>query len=144
MKFARAGNSPGVSPDRRGCSAFTLAEILAALLFMAIVIPAAVEALHLAGVSGTIAVRKANAVRVADDILNQSVVGTNWSQAQGGDVTQDGHTYHWTVKNETWAADSGLQLLTAEVSFSAQGRDYSVHLSTLANPVTQSSSMTTQ
>ena len=141
MKFARACHSPLPFGDRRGCSAFTLAEILAALLFMAIVIPAAVEALHLAGVSGVVAVRKANAVRVADDILNQSLVSTNWYQAQSGDVVQDGHPYHWTLRNETWAADSGLQLVTADVSFSAQGRDYSVHLSTLANPVTQTSSM---
>ena len=144
MKFGRACNSHLVPRNRRDCSAFTLAEILAALLFMAIVIPAAVEALHLAGVSGMIAVRKANAVRVADDILNQSVASTNWFQAQSGDVTQDGHTYHWTLRNEAWAADSGLQLVTAEVNFSAQGRDYSVRLSTLANPVMQSSSMPSQ
>jgi hypothetical protein len=107
---------------------------------MAIVIPAAVEALHLAGVSGVVAVRKAVAIRVADDVLNQSIVSTNWFQSQGGDVTQDGHAYHWTLRNETWAADTGLQLVTADVTFSAQGRDYSVHLSTLANPVSQSSS----
>ena len=111
---------------------------------MAIVIPAAVEALHLAGVSGVIAVRKAVAVRVADDMLNQSITSTNWFQAQSGDVTQDGHTYHWALRSEAWAADSGLQLVTADVSFSAQGRDYSVHLSTLANPVAQTSGMTAQ
>ena len=144
MKFEQVCNKRLARRNRRGCSAFTLAEILAALLFMAIVIPAAVEALHLAGVSGMIAVRKAVAVRVADDMLNQSIVSTNWYQAQSGDVTQDGHTYRWALRSETWAADSGLQLVTADVSFSAQGRDYAVHLSTLANPVTQTSTMTAQ
>src|SRR5215831_95626 len=116
MKFDRASNNRFALQQRRRCSAFTLAEILAALLFMAIVIPAAVEALHLAGVSGMIAVCKAHATRVADDVLNQGIVSTNWYQAQSGDVTQDGRNYHWTLKNESWAADSGLQLVTAEVN----------------------------
>ena len=52
MKFAPA------TGKSRNESAFTLAEVLAALLFMAIVIPVAVEALHVASLSGEIATRK--------------------------------------------------------------------------------------
>jgi len=43
----------------RHTSAFTLIEVLAALLFLAIVIPAAVEALHLASLAGVVPRAKA-------------------------------------------------------------------------------------
>ena len=132
-KHARFAGRPG-RPVRRP-SAFTLAEVLAALAFMAIVIPVAVEALHIASVSGEIAVRKSTAARVADKVLNESIVTTNWNQPAGGTVVQNGHEFRWTLRNEFWPADSAMQLLTADVSFSAQGRDYSVHLSTLANSI---------
>ena len=96
----------------------------------------AVEALHVAGVSGEVAVRKAEAARVADAILNEHIVTTNWNQAATGTVTQNGHTFQWSLRNETWPADSGMDLVTAQVDFSAQGRTFSVRLSTLENPLT--------
>jgi hypothetical protein len=110
--------------------------VLAALMFMAIVIPVAVEALHVAGVSGEIAVRKAEAARVADAILNRNIVTTNWNQSATGTVMQNGHSYQWSLRNETWPADSGMDLLTAEVGFSVQGRKISLRLCTLENPLT--------
>ena len=115
-------------------SGFTLAEVLAALLFLAIVIPTAVEALHMATLSGEVAVRKNVAARVADRILNESIVMTNWnSGAQSGTVSEGAEDFRWTLTSQTWPQDS-MQLLTAEVKYSAQGKDYSVKLSTLANP----------
>jgi Tfp pilus assembly protein PilV len=74
MKLATLANK-----NRTG--AFTLAEVLAALLFLAIVIPAAVEALHVASLSGEVAARKGMAARVADRILNESIIMTNWNPA---------------------------------------------------------------
>jgi hypothetical protein len=123
----------------RSVAAFTLVEVLAALMFMAIVVPVAVEALHLASVSGEIAVRKADAARIADAVLNENIITTNWNRALSGTVQQRGHTFRWTMRSEAWPADNDLQLVTADVTFSAQGRDYSVSLSTLANPLAQGS-----
>ena len=60
MKLAiPAANKRGAA--RCGCRAFTLAEVLAALLFLAIVVPTAVEALHVASLGGEVAVRKSAA-----------------------------------------------------------------------------------
>src|ERR1035437_10572400 len=64
----------GTPKNKKRTAAFTLAEVLAALLFMAIVIPVAVEALHTASLAGEIGVRKGVAARVADRILNESIV----------------------------------------------------------------------
>lgn len=110
---------------------FTLVEVLAALMFMAIVIPVTVEALHVASTAGEIAERKGEAARVADRVLNGNIITTNWNQAmQTGTIMENGHEFRWTLRNELWPQDS-MQLLTVEVNFSAQDRNSSVRLSTL-------------
>jgi type II secretory pathway pseudopilin PulG len=125
-------------------SAFTLAEVLAALLFLAIVIPAAVEALHVASLAGAVAARKGAAARVADRILNESLVMTNWnSGTQNGTVTEGTQEFRWTLTSQNWPQDM-MQWVTAEVTFSAQGHDYSVKLSTLANSQTPNTTMGSQ
>ena len=129
MKFATQKN--------RNCSAFTLAEVLAALLFLAIVVPTAVEALHIASLAGEVAARKGAATRVADRVLNESLVMTNWNQGtRNGTATENGIEYRWTLSSQNWPVQSALSVVTAEVKFSAQGRDYTVILNTLASPTT--------
>ena len=113
-------------------AAFTLAEVLAALLFLAIVIPTAVEAVHVASLAGEVAARKSGAVRVAERVLNESLVTTNWSSQQSGTVTEGVVDYQWKLTSQTWPQEA-LQQVTSQVTFTAQGRSYSVSLSTLAN-----------
>jgi Tfp pilus assembly protein PilV len=137
MKFA--------TPKNKKCVAFTLAEVLAALLFLAIVIPTAVEALHVASLAGEVAARKGAAARVADRVLNESLVMTNWSSGtQNGTVTENGIEYRWTLSSQGWPAQSALSVVTATVKYSAQGKDYSVTLNTLANPTTPAAGMNSQ
>jgi Tfp pilus assembly protein PilV len=125
MRLATARNN-----SRAG---FTLAEVMAAMLFLAVVIPVAVEVLHVASLGGEVAVRKSAAVRVADRILNESLVTTNWANGvQSGTITEGTLDLQWKLSSEAWPEDA-MQLLTAEVTFSAQGKDYTVKLSTLAN-----------
>jgi len=108
-------------------------EVLAALMFLAIVVPTVIEALHVAVLAGEVAARKSAAARVADRILNNSIVMTNWSGAtQSGTVSEGALDFRWTLTSQNWPQDS-MQLLTAEVTYSAQGKDYSVKMSTLAN-----------
>lgn len=120
-------------PANRRCAAFTLAEVMVAMLFLAIVIPVAVEAISTASLAGEVAARKGAATRVADRILNESLVTTNWSSSQVGTTTEGTLDFRWTLSNQSWPQDSTMQLVTAEVKFTAQGRDYSVRLSTLAS-----------
>jgi type II secretory pathway pseudopilin PulG len=124
---------------------FTLAEVLAALLFLAIVVPAAVEVLRLASLSGEVAARKSEAARVADRVLSESIVTTNWISAQSGTITEGTLDFRWSLSSQTWPQDplAQMELLTAEVKFSAQGKDYAVKLSTLATPQVQAATMNT-
>lgn len=128
MKFAAAKD--------RG-AAFTLAEVLAALLFMAIVVPVAMEGLHIASLSGSVAQRKGQAARIGQQVLNQSLVLTNWNQSiQSGTTTEGQRDFRWTLRTDPWAEDpsqSTMRQLSVEVSFTAQNRDYTVKLSTLVD-----------
>jgi type II secretory pathway pseudopilin PulG len=120
---------------RRGarCSAFTLAEVLAAMAFLVILIPVVVECLQIASRAGEVAQRKTEATRVAERILNESIVTTNWNQsAQSGQANDGMREFTWSLQNEPWNQDP-IRLLTVQVKYTVQGRDYSVQLSTLAD-----------
>jgi type II secretory pathway pseudopilin PulG len=129
MRFGTAIDKP----RNASASAFTLVEVLAALMFMAIVIPVAVDALRVASLAGEFAARKAEAVRVADVVLNESIVTTNWNSAANGTVHENGREYHYTLQSQSWPQDTTMQLVTAEVMFSAGGRQCVVRLNTLAS-----------
>src|ERR1035438_6697198 len=77
MKFG----APTSRAPRLFTAGFTLAEVLAALLFMAIVIPAAIEGMHIASLAGTVAARKGEAARVAQRLLTETLITTNWNQS---------------------------------------------------------------
>jgi Tfp pilus assembly protein PilV len=132
MKLATRNNKGSVGARRPCLSGFTLAEVLAAMLFLAIVIPVAVETLHVSSLAGEVAARKGAAARIADRILNQSLLTTNWSSGvQNGTISEGTLDFSWKLTAQSWPKDS-MQLLTAEVTYQAQGRDFSVKLSTLA------------
>ena len=124
-------------PRRSRRAGFTLAEVLAALLFMAIVIPAAVEGLHIASLAGTVAERKGEAARVAQRLLAESLVTTNWNQSvQSGTLVEGQRQFRWSLRNDPWNQDPNqnvVRLLSVEVTFAAQNRDYSVRMSTLVD-----------
>ena len=135
MKFAAAKSNSG---RRLGsAAAFTLAEVLAALMFMAIVIPAAVEGLHVASLAGTVAARKGEAARVAQRLLTESLVTTNWNQSvQSGTLVEGQRQFRYTQRSDPWNQDPSqnvIRLLSVEVTFTAQNRDYSVRMSTLVD-----------
>jgi type II secretory pathway pseudopilin PulG len=137
MRFATRPTSRAAVAGARPRSGFTLAEVLAALLFMAIVIPVAVEGLSVASRAGEVAQRKAAAARVAERVLFENQIVTNFSKAMQSGTIQDGQlSFNWTLRNEPWSVDRNTtapHLLTAEVTFTVQGHDHTVRLSTLAN-----------
>ena len=131
MKFKPANKRrPAVERAR---AAFTLAEVLAALAFMAIVIPTAVEGLHVASRAGVAAHRKSVAARVADRVLNEAIIGgQSGAGARNGTVQEGAQSYRWSVRYEAWPEDA-MRLVTVEVTFPVQGQDFDVRLSTLVS-----------
>ncbi len=119
---------------QRSEAGFTLAEVLAALLFMAIVIPVAVQGLHIASRAGSVAERKAVAARLADSKLNELIVSGQWqSAAQKGTIQEGWQSYSWTLESEPWAEDGAMRLVTVHVTVPVKGQDYDVAVSTLVD-----------
>lgn len=118
---------------KRACAGFTLAEVLAALVFMAIVIPVAVQGVRIANLAGQVGERKAVAVRIAERVLNELVVTRQWQQAvQTGSIREGPQDYRWLMRLDTWP-EGTLRLVTVQVTFPVQGKDYDVRLSTLVD-----------
>jgi type II secretory pathway pseudopilin PulG len=118
-------------------AAFTLVEVLAALAFMAIVIPVAVDGLRIANRAGQVGQRKAVAARIAERVLNEVVItGQFRSTTQSGTVQEGVQAYQWFMRSEPWPMDAML-LVTVQVNFPVQGREFDVRLSTLVDNSTQ-------
>ena len=137
MKFGTPTSRAGRTEPAGPAAAFTLAEVLAALLFMAIVIPVAIEGMHVASRAGTVSERKGEAARVAQRLLAETLVTTNWNQAvQAGTLTEGQRQFSWTLHNDPWNQDPNqnvIRQLSVEVTFTAQNQPYSVRMSTLVD-----------
>jgi hypothetical protein len=112
--------------------------MLAALLFMAIVIPVAVQGLQVASRASVVAQRKAVAARIAESLLNELVVsGQGLLGARDGTIEAASVEYRWVVRFDSWNPGQTpiqlvpMQLVTVEVTFPVQAQVYEVRLSTL-------------
>ena len=131
MKFAPPVRTNLIRPSRR---AFTLIEVLAALLLMAIVIPVAMQGMSISSRAGLLGQRKAAAMRVAERMINELIVTGEMNQTSSSGTVVDGDTsYPWTMQSEPWSEDP-MTHLTVKVIFSIQGNSYDVSASTLFDP----------
>ena len=120
-----------VKPTRAG---FTLAEVLAALAFMAIVIPVAVQGIAVASRAGQVAARKADAARIGDRVLNElEVSGQLLSGVQNGVIQEGERAFRWSMQTQSWL-EGNLNQVTVSVAFEVQGHAYDVQLATLIDP----------
>ena len=132
MKFTPANRRSPVAD--RGCAGFTLAEVLAALLFMAIVIPVAVQGLQIASRAGSVSERKAQGARLAESKLNELIVTRQWSSSASKGTIQEGlQTFSWRLEAQPWAEDGAMRLVTVWVTVPVQGKAYEVPVSTLVD-----------
>jgi len=117
---------------RELCAGFTFAEVLAAMFFMALVIPVAIEGLRVAARAGQAAERKSVAVNLADSLLNEMIVTRRWqdSGTQDGVFGDKWPGYKWELRSEPWIEES-MRVVSVEVSYPVQDRDYNVRLSTV-------------
>jgi hypothetical protein len=109
-------------------------------MFMAIVIPVAMQGLRIASLAGEVGQRKIVAARIGNKILNElKVTGQLQNTSQSGLVKEGGLEYHWSVRSQNWTEDmtSPMTQVTLTVTYGAQGRNYDVRLSTLLPQATR-------
>ena len=123
---------------RLSSAGFTFVEVLAALLFMAVVVPAVVTALTVSNRASEIADRGTTAGELAENKLNELLVDNAWQSESGtsGDFGADLPGYRWETSVNPWSPDTTnvVEELRVEVYYTVQGHERSLHLSTLVNP----------
>ena len=131
MKFFRRPSPTEALRRPSARRAFTLVEVLASLLLMAIVIPVAMEGMSVASRIGVLGQRKAAAMRVAERLLNELMVEQQTEQSSASGTAVDGETtYPWIMHVENWPEDA-MQQMSVTVTFTVQGNDYEVSVTTL-------------
>jgi len=119
----------GSSKERSG---FTFAELLAAMLLVAIVVPVAIQGLTLANRAGILANRKRIAGELADNLLNEWVVTDAWRDGlASGEFGEEWPGYRWVFEENDWEEDDALRLITVRVFFVVQEKEYNASLTTL-------------
>ena len=120
-----------------------MAEVLAALLFMAILIPVTMQAVSVASRAGMLGQRKATAMRIAERVLNEQIItGQIATATPYGNVVDGDMTYPWTMVTEPWTEDS-MTVVTVRVTFDVQGNTFDVAASTLYDPAVSTTTTTT-
>jgi prepilin-type N-terminal cleavage/methylation domain-containing protein len=116
---------------------FTLVEVLAALLMMAIIVPIALEGMGVVSRAAGRGQQKAALMRVAERILNEQLAVVAAGQpipTSGGGTEVDGATqYRWSMATTAWPQDTMTQM-TVTVGCTVEGRPYEMSLSTLFDP----------
>jgi type II secretory pathway pseudopilin PulG len=133
-------NPANLPAAKRARSAFTLVECLAAMMFLIIVVPVAMQGLRIASTAGEMAQRKMTAARIGTKVLNElKVTGQLQNTSQSGVVQERGLTYRWSVKCQQWTGDAQSQMVqaTLTISYGIKGKNYDVHLATLLPPPNQ-------
>jgi type II secretory pathway pseudopilin PulG len=122
---------------QRQDSGFTLVEVLASLMFLAILVPAVVSALSLSSRISELSGRRAVAVELAENQLNEELMANNWMTGNStkGDFGTGYLGYTWEMTQSTWSGDTlnSMTELAMEVTFPVQGRPQKVRLTTLVS-----------
>jgi type II secretory pathway pseudopilin PulG len=119
---------------RPATSGFTFVEVLAALVFLGILMPVVLSALTVSNQAGMLADRSTSALQLAENQLNELLVTQTWlSGSSRGDFGPAWPGYRWELQRRTWPLDEVMTELTITVFFQAQGRERHVALTTLAN-----------
>ncbi|MCX7014868.1 MAG: hypothetical protein NTW86_20345 [Candidatus Sumerlaeota bacterium] len=124
-------------PNLTSQRAFTFVEALAAMVFVGVLVPIAIQGALVAGRVGEAAERREKAAYLADRVLTEAVVTGTWqSGAQSGDCGTDWPDYRWTLETSDWTTEPGLILVTATVFYKVQSKEYAARLSTLVEEAT--------
>ena len=123
----------GVLSSKRGQRGFTFPEVLAAMLFTAIVIPTALQGISIAHRASVYSQRQAVAVRLAEQVMNETIINQDWQTGRNEGSFENEHPFfHWKMTSETWQQDDMTEL-TVYVFFPLQGQERFIQLSALVS-----------
>ena len=116
----------------RSIGGFTFAELLAAMVFVGVLLPVVVNGILIAHRAGAVAVEKEAAARWGENRLQEWVTtGDYLVVGSAGTVDGEKTRYEWELTIEAWDQNAA-DLVTLEVFYQVLGRLHSVRLATLA------------
>jgi prepilin-type N-terminal cleavage/methylation domain-containing protein len=114
---------------RRG--GFTLAEVLATMVLIGIVVPVVMQGISMALMASSHARYMAQAAALGEAKLSELVVSGQWTLAAGnGDFSPDWPQYRWTSR--ALARDFGANEMTLDITWTERGLEQKLSLSTIA------------
>lgn len=118
----------GQLPARAG---FTLIEVLASLLLIALIVPVALNGISLAVALSASAKQQREATTLAASKLAELTATGTWQQGNAsGDFAPDWPAYQWDVFVSDWQ-DPLLSAVQVRVRWTARSTEHSVMLTTL-------------
>jgi type II secretory pathway pseudopilin PulG len=135
FKKARA---KGLSQEK----GFTLVEILATFVLIALILPAVMEGISLSMKLGAKSKRQIEAAALAETKLAEFVLSGDYDSGnQSGEFDDDESGYKWSLEVEDWKEEDSMQQLLMTVDWTdSAGTDHSVSLSTLVYTESESES----
>lgn len=124
----RRRHAPG-----NGTGGFTLVEILATFVLMAIILPVAMNGISMASKLASQAKRRVTAGVLAEQMLNEFVLSGDYEDGdQEGEVTEENTDYTWQLEVVDWEEEDSMQQLDMRVTWeNSGGQESIVVLSTL-------------
>jgi prepilin-type N-terminal cleavage/methylation domain-containing protein len=122
---------PGEGVKRARCRVgFTLIEVIAAMLVVAIVIPVTSQAIITSLAAASRARHLTEATSLAQAQLDELVASGTWNSASMGDFGVDHPGYRWTCQNVAW--DYGSYQVMLSVYWTERSQERSLSLTTIA------------
>ena len=114
---------------RRG---LTLVEVLATIVMMAIVLPAAMQGIALCTSSSVVARRRCEAAALAEAKITELIATADWQfGANSGEFGEAWPEYRWEAQAGAWAADPTMTELSVRVAWTSRQQEREVILTTL-------------
>ena len=111
--------------------AFTLVELMATLVLLAVILPVAMKGISMAIRTAGDARERTEAASLAETKLAELLTSGAWLGGNlSGDFGEDGPQYGWNAETSEWEG-AQLLLLTVRVEWTSRGRQRAVALSTL-------------
>ncbi len=133
MFVASDPSSRRLKRTRRSEAAFTFAEILAAMFFLAMVIPVALQGIRISSDAGTLASRKSTATRLGDSMLNELMITDQWrSGSTSGQFDPPNDQYRWEIESQAWT-EPGMTELSIRVFYPMRDQEFEILLTSLVS-----------